>query len=175
MLLPDMEDPRPLENTGTGNRWKDPVDLKEYEFKTNSDGTVGGMDIFITSVLPKGATSAWIVNKAIEEEGIEAAAAKFNELWNNRALDLDHTEGDMNNLGYKYLGEERYDEALMVFKLNVDAFPQSWNVYDSYGEALMKSGDTEAAITNYRKSVEMNPDNDNGKQMLEILLSEEQQ
>jgi len=174
MLVPDVEEPRPLDKTEIENRWRDSVDAKEYGFKTNSDGNIEGMNIFITSVLPEGATASWIIDKAIGEEGMEAAGATFTEMWNNRALDLEHTEGDMNNLGYKYLGEERFEEALMVFKLNVDAFPKSWNVYDSYGEALMKSGDAEAAIVNYGKSVEMNPENENGKQMLEKLMQEEQ-
>jgi len=173
MMVPDVEEPRMLEKMDEENRWKDPVDKKEYIFKLNEDGSVSGMEIYITSELNKGATAAWIINKTIEEEGLEAARDKFNELWNNRALDLEKTEDDLNDLGYKYLGEERYEEALMVFKLNVDAYPQSWNVYDSYGEALMKNGETEKAIENYQKAVEMNPENEHGKQMLEKLKSVE--
>ncbi len=174
MIVPDVEEPRMLKKTEKENCWKDTVDKKEYIFKLNEDGSVSGMDIYITSELNKGATAAWIIDKTIEEEGLEAAADKFTELWNNRALDLEKTEDDLNNLGYKYLGEERFEEALMVFKLNVDAYPQSWNVYDSYGEALMKNGETEKAIENYQKAVEMNPEDENGKLMLEKLKSVEQ-
>jgi len=172
MLIPDVEGPRPLEKTDVEGRWIDPVDKKEYKLKKNDDGSVSGMDIYVTSVLGKGATSAWIVDQALKSKGIEAAEKKFKELWDNRALDLEYTEGDLNNLGYKYLGEERFEEALMVFKLNVEAFPQSWNVYDSYGDALMKSGDNDEAIINYQKSIELNPDNEHAKEMLEELLSE---
>lgn len=171
MLLPDVEDPRPLEKTETEHRWKDPVDLKEYSFKLKDDGTVSGMEIHVTSVLEKGASAAWIIEKSIEENGLEAAEVKFRELWDNRALDLDHTEGDLNNLGYKYMGAGQMDEALMVFKLNADAYPQSWNVYDSYAEALAKNGEFEAAIINYQKSLELNPENENGKEALDGLLS----
>jgi len=175
MLVPDVEEPRPLGKTEIENRWRDTLDAKEYEFKTNSDGNIEGIDIFITSVLYKGATAAWIIDKAIEEDGMEAALIKFNELWNNRALDLDHTEGDMNKLGHKYLGEDRIEEALMVFKLNIDAFPQSWNVYDSYGEALMKNGESEEAIESYQKSIALNPENEHGKKMLEEIILTEQE
>jgi hypothetical protein len=172
MLIPDIEDSRPLEETDVEGRWRDPVDKKEYKFKKNGDGSVSGMDIYVTSVLPKGATSAWIFDKANESEGLEAAEKKYKALWDARALDLEFSEGDMNKLGYKYLGDDRFEEALMVFKLNVDSYPESWNVYDSYGEALMKNGDVKNAIINYQKSVELNPDNENGKQMLEELKSE---
>ncbi len=171
MIVPDVEEPRMLEKTEKENRWKDTIDKKEYIFKVNDDGSVSGMDIYITAELNKGATAAWIIDNTIEEEGLEAAADKFTELWNNRALDLEKTEDDLNDLGHKYLGAERFEEALMVFKLNVNAYPQSWNVYDSYGEALMKNGETEKAIENYQKAVEMNPENENGKRMLEKLRS----
>jgi len=173
MKVPDVEEPRMLEKTERENSWKDPVDKKEYIFKYNEDGSVNGMDIYIVSELEKGATASWIIDKAIEEDGLEAAEDKFTELWNNRALDLEKTEGDLNDLGYKYIGEERFEEALVVFKLNVDAYPQSWNVYDSYGEALMNNGETEKAIENYQRSVEINPENEHGKKMLEELKSVE--
>ncbi len=175
MMVPDVEDPRPLEKTDIENRWRDPVDKKEYVFVVNDDATVRGMNIFVTVELNKGATASWIIDKTLEEEGMVAAVAKFTELWNNRALDLDHTEGDLNKLGYKYLGEDRIEEALMVFKLNVDAFPQSWNVYDSYGEALMKNGDIEEAIESYQKSITLNPENENGIKMLEEIKLKEQE
>ena len=46
------------------------------------------------------------------------------------------------------------------------------NVHDSYGEALRKNGDVENAIINYQKSVELNPDNEHAKEMLEELTVE---
>jgi len=42
-------------------------------------------------------------------------------------------------------------------------------VYDSLGEAYMKSGDRELSIENYQKSLELNPENEAGKKMLEQL------
>jgi hypothetical protein len=169
MLSPDAKNPRPLVATGIEGRLRDTVDSKEYSFNMNSDGSVNRMIVYITSVLAKGGTAAWIIEKAIDEEGLEAAEKKFKELWDNRAFDLEHTEDDMNNLGYNYLGAENLDAALLVFKLNVEAFPESWNVYDSYGEALLASGDTENSILNYQRSIELNPDNEGGKKALEEL------
>jgi tetratricopeptide (TPR) repeat protein len=59
--------------------------------------------------------------------------------------------------------------ALQVFKLNVGLYPSDWNVYDSYGEALLKAGQKEEAIKMYQKSVELNPSNDSGKKILKQL------
>jgi len=78
-------------------------------------------------------------------------------------------ENAMNNLGYKFLGEEKPKEAIEVFKLNVEEYPESSNVYDSLGEAYMKNGDKELAIKNYKKTLELNPDNNNALEMLRKL------
>jgi tetratricopeptide (TPR) repeat protein len=60
-------------------------------------------------------------------------------------------------------------EAIEVFKLNIKAYPESFNVYDSLGEAFMISGDKELAIENYEKSLVINPDNKNAVKMLKKL------
>jgi cytochrome c-type biogenesis protein CcmH/NrfG len=60
-------------------------------------------------------------------------------------------------------------EAIAVFKLNVEAFPDVGNPYDSLAEAYMKNGDKELAVTNYNKSLQLDPNNSNAKVMLEKL------
>ncbi len=62
--------------------------------------------------------------------------------------------------------KENIDEAIEIFKMNVADYPESFNVYDSLGEAYMKSGNKELAIKNYKKSLELNPENENAKNML---------
>ena len=78
-------------------------------------------------------------------------------------------ERDINALGYQMLADERLDDAVGVFELQVELLPQNANAYDSLGEAFMKRGDTEEAIANYERSLELNPDNDNAAQMLKKL------
>jgi tetratricopeptide (TPR) repeat protein len=53
--------------------------------------------------------------------------------------------------------------------LNVEDYPQSFNVYDSLGEAYMVNKEEELAIKNYQKSLELNPNNTNGAEMLKKL------
>jgi len=60
-------------------------------------------------------------------------------------------------------------DAIEIFNLNVKMNPKSANAYDSLAEAYMNSGDTENAIRNYKKSLELNPDNTNAKEMLKKL------
>jgi tetratricopeptide (TPR) repeat protein len=78
-------------------------------------------------------------------------------------------EMGINALGYRFLSEGKCHEAADIFKLNVDTHPESANVYDSYAEALMKCGDTENAIRNCKRSLELNPDNEHSRNMLKLL------
>lgn len=103
----------------------------------------------------------------IDSEGIEAAIAHFTKLEKNEEYEL--IEGDMNRLGYQYLSNGQLDEAVAIFKLNMEAFPESGNTYDSYAEGLMEQGKNEMAIKYYRKSIEVNPGNQNGIDMLKKL------
>ncbi|MCK5588523.1 MAG: serine hydrolase, partial [Candidatus Lokiarchaeota archaeon] len=67
------------------------------------------------------------------------------------------SEGRFNMLGYSFIYQGKLQQAITVFKINVDLYPESWNVYDSLGEVYMLNGDTEVAIKNYEKSLELNP------------------
>jgi tetratricopeptide (TPR) repeat protein len=68
-------------------------------------------------------------------------------------------ERDLNLLGYELMGQKKLDLEVQVFKLNVEAYPDSFNVYDSLAEAYMNRGDRELAIRNFEKSLELNPKN----------------
>ena len=81
----------------------------------------------------------------------------------NRYADF---ENEFNNLGYEFLASGDTQGAIEVFKLNVEAYPKSWNVYDSLGEAYMKAGQKAPAIENYEKSLKLNPQNRGGEAAL---------
>lgn len=78
-------------------------------------------------------------------------------------------ENNINDVGYKLLAENSIEDAIDLFKKNVKLYPKSSNVYDSLGEAYMKNGDKELAIKNYRMSLELDPHNNNAKEMIEKL------
>ncbi|HRJ04148.1 MAG TPA: serine hydrolase, partial [Ignavibacteria bacterium] len=113
-------------------------------------------------------SSAEELSRAITESGINAAIIEFAKIRDNKD-EFVTREREMNMLGYNLLAAGKITEAVEVFKLNVELYPESSNVYDSYGEALAEAGDIENAILNYKRSIELNPDNEGGKQMLEKL------
>ena len=105
-------------------------------------------------------------SEILKEKGIDEAANFYNKkIEEGEKI----PEMQMNLLGYNYLNKKQYREAIDVFKLNIKAYPESFNVYDSYGEALMNAGDKDEAIKNYKKSIELNPQNVNGIEKLKEL------
>ncbi len=79
----------------------------------------------------------------------------------------DHAaESNINTAGYDLLAAKKFSEAIEVLKLNVKLYPNSWNTFDSLGEAYMMAGNKKLAIENYEKSVKLNPKNDTGKEAL---------
>ncbi|UCG26733.1 MAG: CocE/NonD family hydrolase [Bacteroidales bacterium] len=78
----------------------------------------------------------------------------------------------MNNLGWELQLEDRLDEAIKVFRLNIRAYPDHYDPWDSYAEALLlrcNKGDLELAVNNFEKSLELNPDNENAARRLLVL------
>ncbi len=87
-----------------------------------------------------------------------------------RAMTL-ATEAEMNTYGYQLMNGGKVNEAIAVFKKNVKDHPDSWNVYDSLGEALAKSGDKKQAITNYARALKMVKD-ENQKVRIQNILNQ---
>jgi predicted negative regulator of RcsB-dependent stress response len=79
------------------------------------------------------------------------------------------TEADINTFGYQLLGQKKMDEAIEMFKKNVKDHPQSWNVYDSLGEAYAAKGDKKLAIENYSKALSMTRDETQKKRIEAVL------
>lgn len=104
------------------------------------------------------------LKKIIDEQGADAAWKAYENIKKDLSYTLE--EEEFNNLGYTYLQGGNTKAALVLFKINVAEFPKSSNAYDSYGEALMKDGQKEFAIENYKKSLELNPGNANAVEML---------
>lgn len=104
----------------------------------------------------------------IENEGIGKAIKLFNELKSDKQ-NYSYNERELNALGYNFLRIKKIDEAIEIFRLNLHEYPKSYNVYDSFAEALMAKGDENGAIENYKKSLELNPANQHGIEQLKKL------
>lgn len=106
---------------------------------------------------------------ALQTDGIEAMVKAHRDWENDASTGPVFTEVEINALGYQLMGSGQLEAAIEVFKLNVEAYPNSWNVYDSLGEAYMNAGEKQRAIQFYEKSIEINPANTNGLDMLKKL------
>ncbi len=78
-------------------------------------------------------------------------------------------QGEINNIGYNLMSEGKNRDALRIFKLNIELYPNEYNTYDSYGECLLVMGDTVNAIIAYKTSIELNPGNISAEEALNIL------
>jgi len=110
---------------------------------------------------------------AIVEHGIEAALLEFRRIQQEVPEAYSMAEAELNMLGYQLLFRQMVTEAVEIFRLNTQLNPESANVYDSMGEACLKSGDKEAAIRNYEKSLELDPSNQNAVTILEQIRAGE--
>lgn len=104
---------------------------------------------------------------AIQKDGISFATLLFKKIKGDANYYLD--EQEINGIGYDLMAAGKNKEAAAIFKLNIEAFPNSFNTYDSYGESLRALKDTTGAIENYTRSVKMNPGNEGGLKALKEL------
>ena len=109
------------------------------------------------------------LGKTLVNSGVQASVAQYRELKRTKANDYVFDERALNELGYRLLRKDRNADAIAIFQLNAEEYPKSGNVYDSLAEALAKDGQKEQAIANYRKSLELDPKNENATAKLKEL------
>jgi tetratricopeptide (TPR) repeat protein len=109
------------------------------------------------------------LSATIVSSGVDQAVAQYHQLRASAPATYNFDENQLNTLGYQLLRTNKFKDAIRIFQLNVEAYPQSSNPYDSLGEAYMGDGDKSQAIANYQKSLQLNPKNANGIRMLQKL------
>lgn len=110
-----------------------------------------------------------ILTVAKKTGGVDGMLAEYLRLRKTRP-EKDFDPGQLNQAGYQSLrADRRAADAIRIFKLNVEMFPKDSNAYDSLGEAYMEAGEKNLAVANYRRSLELDPKNDNAIAMLKKL------
>jgi CubicO group peptidase (beta-lactamase class C family) len=144
---------------------------------TAQGGSIDRLSVELTKILydkpyelPKMSLAEKLA-KTITDKGVAAGIAEYHDLKAKQANQYDFGEDELNRLGYQLLQQGKRDEAIEIFKLNVEAYPQGFNTYDSLGEAYMVAGNKELAIVNYKKSLELNAGNTNATETLKRLES----
>jgi peptidylprolyl isomerase len=126
--------------------------------------------IFIVELVDAKETSlSEVLSQTQQEKGMEAALAQYRELKSKGLANIYTSESDINGWGYRLLRDRKFSEAIEVFKLNVEAYPKSANVYDSLAEAYLASGDKQAAIENYNKALAIDPQLESARRALQTL------
>jgi tetratricopeptide (TPR) repeat protein len=92
----------------------------------------------------------------------------FNNLSRKMGYQIKPDEGEINFIGYDFLGRKIYKTAESLFKLNVDNYPESFNVYDSYGDYFVAIGDKANAIVQYKKALSLKENEGSRKKWKEL-------
>ncbi len=109
----------------------------------------------------------FLFRQNIPKQGVTAAIKPFI----NSGDKPDIAEKEMNNIGYQLLRSGKVAEGKEVLQLNLEAYPQSANVYDSYAYACLLNGDMEAATQNYLKAYALDPENKEAKLVADQLTA----
>lgn len=97
------------------------------------------------------------------DKGIEL----YKKLKKNNSTDYNFSsENELNSLGYELLKDKNIESAIKIFSLNINEFPASANVYDSRGEAYFNKNEYLLSKSDYLKVLELDPANQNAKEML---------
>lgn len=109
------------------------------------------------------------LRETVRNQGVDAAIARYKQLKAANSPKYDFNEGVLNHLGYDLLEKDRVADAITVFKANADEYPKSLRVYDSLGEAYTQAGNKQLAIESYKRSLELDPKDQNAADRLKEL------
>lgn len=121
-----------------------------------------------TYTLPKVSIAGYIAEVILNKD-VNSAIGIYKSLKNSQRDLYLFRESELNKLGFELLDLNRVNDAIEIFKLNAEEYPASFNVYDSLGEAYARKGDKEQAISNYKRSLELYPENDNARTLIRKL------
>jgi tetratricopeptide (TPR) repeat protein len=157
-------DANPLEAIGNTKK----IDAVIYRGKLYSRAALDEMLTKVEALAARPLIGA-VLLKTIQDKGIEGAIKQYRDLMATQPEAYDISEEEFIGLGYQLIRKKGYKEAIEIFKLSVEAYPASYNAYDSLAEAYMDNGDRDLAIQNYKTSLQLNPKSANGMEMLRKL------
>jgi len=105
----------------------------------------------------------------IKQKDVTEAILKYRQIKASLSNAYNFDESELNDLAYQMIKENRIEDAIELFKLNIEEYPNSANVQNSLGEAYIINGNKELAVKYYKKSLELDPQNANAVEMLKKL------
>jgi len=150
--------------------WQPPDLSTELTFADYRTGADPAMDAILN--YKPGPAIVASIGAAAEKNDYAAAKDALSKFLKDPLHKYATVEPDINRLGYEFINAHKLDQAILVFKLNAETFPASFNTWDSLGEAYMDRGDKEPAIQSYSKSLELNPKNYGARDQLAKLRAQ---
>jgi len=92
----------------------------------------------------------------------------FAEISQKMGYQIKPDEGEINYMAYDFLGKKMYKTAERLFKLNIENYTESNNVYDSYGDYFIAVGDKSNAIIQFKKALSIMEDEVTRKKLTEL-------
>lgn len=109
-----------------------------------------------------------LASEILKDGGPESLKASLDKITKEGSA-IYFDEVSIDRIGYEWMNKGNIPEAIEVYKLNAEAFPRSFSAFNSLGEAYMKNGDKMNAHKNFEKSLDLNPQNENARMILEQL------
>lgn len=81
--------------------------------------------------------------------------------------------GGLNRMAYDLAGIGKIEVGMAILQTAVELYPQVANLYDSVGEFYLKQGQKDKAIEFYNKALQVDPNFENAKKMLEKINATE--
>ena len=150
--------------------WQAPDLSTELTFADYRAGRDPAMDAILN--YKPGPSIVELVRASAEKGDYAGAKAALQTFIKDPLHKYATAESDINQLGYALINAKKLDQAILVLKLNVEIYPDSFNTWDSLGEAYMDRGDKDLAIKNYSKSLELNPKNYGARDQLAKLRAQ---
>jgi CubicO group peptidase (beta-lactamase class C family) len=107
-----------------------------------------------------------VIGKILTTKGIEAAVSQYQKLKKSESDQYNFNFWELNSLGYRLTQLKKMPEAIAIYKLNINNFPDSPRAYNDLGDAYKLSENFELAKKNYKKALELDPDNNYAKEKL---------
>jgi hypothetical protein len=126
-------------------------------------------DVELISVSEAKTSIADVMLDIILKDSVEVAVYTYHELKKVYPDDYNFKEQQLNMLGYQLLQYGKTKDAIEILKLNAEEYPQSADAFQALAEAYRFSGDNENAIESYKKSLELNPDNEEVRERLQQI------
>ncbi len=107
----------------------------------------------------------------LDAEGIDAPVARYRELRENYGMSgaFDFGEWEMNTLGERLADDDRVPEAITVYELNAEFYPESVAINFTLGRLYEEEGEGETAVRYYQRVLDLRPDHQGARERLTAL------